>query len=170
MSMRMCSMLCLLLSSFDIFCVRFDWEMVRKKVCWHKTRHVLVQWNQHKSDFGWIVHTISTYLSSHFASASQARGPWFESRWEHSSFSLTSPNFVPVAPRVAISGMGQARIENNLCIYLFITPISLVCASCIPPIVPLVSVPRRTLQLLNRALFLLFGGTNSSLTVPNCFD
>ena len=27
---------------------------------------------------------------------------------------------VPVAPRVAFSGMGQARIENNLFIYLFI--------------------------------------------------
>ena len=54
------------------------------------------------------------------ASASQVRGPWFESRWEHSSFSLKSPDFVPVAPRAAFSGMGQARIENNLFIYLFI--------------------------------------------------
>ena len=53
------------------------------------------------------------------ASASQARGPRFETRWELSSFSLKSPDFVPVAPRVAFSGMGQARIENNLFIYLF---------------------------------------------------
>ena len=52
------------------------------------------------------------------ASASYARGPGFEIRWEHSSFSLKSPDFVPVAPRVAFSGMGQARIENNLFIYL----------------------------------------------------
>ena len=48
------------------------------------------------------------------SSASHARGPRFESWWEHSSFSLKSPDFVPVAPRVAFSGMGQARIENNL--------------------------------------------------------
>ena len=48
------------------------------------------------------------------ASASQVRGPRFLSRWEHSSFSLKSPDLVPVAPRVAFSGMGQARIENNL--------------------------------------------------------
>ena len=47
------------------------------------------------------------------ASASQARGPRFESRWKHSSFSLKSPDFVSVDPRVAFSGMGQARIENN---------------------------------------------------------
>ena len=32
---------------------------------------------------------------------------------------LKSPDFVPVAPRVAFSGMRQARIENNLFIYLF---------------------------------------------------
>ena len=44
------------------------------------------------------------------ASASQARGPRFEFRWEHSSFSL---NLVPVAPRVALSGMGQARINTS---------------------------------------------------------
>ena len=50
-------------------------------------------------------------------SASQARGPRFETRWEHSSFSLKSPDFVFVAPRVAFSGMRQARIENNLFIY-----------------------------------------------------
>ena len=42
----------------------------------------------------------------------------FETRWEHSSFSLKSPDFVPVAPRVAFSGIRQARIENNLFIYL----------------------------------------------------
>ena len=48
------------------------------------------------------------------ASASQVKGPRSESRWEHSSFLLKSPDFVPVAPRVAFSGMGQARIENNL--------------------------------------------------------
>ena len=53
------------------------------------------------------------------ASASQARGSRFESRWEHSSFSLKSPDFVPVVPRVAFSGIGQARIENNLFIYYF---------------------------------------------------
>ena len=52
------------------------------------------------------------------ASASQARGPRFESRWDHSSFSLKSPDFVPVAPRVAFFGMGQARSEINLFIYL----------------------------------------------------
>ena len=46
--------------------------------------------------------------------ASRVTGPRFESRWEHSSFSLKSPDFVPVAPRVAFSGMGQARIENKL--------------------------------------------------------
>ena len=51
------------------------------------------------------------------ASASQARGPRLETRWEHSSFSLKSPDFVPVAPQVAFSGMRQARIENNLFIY-----------------------------------------------------
>ena len=50
--------------------------------------------------------------------ASQARGPRIEPRWLHSSFSLKSPDFVPVASRVAFSGMGQARIENNLLIYL----------------------------------------------------
>ena len=44
----------------------------------------------------------------------QARGPRFESRREHSSSSLKSADFVPVAPRVAFSGMGQARVENNL--------------------------------------------------------
>ena len=55
-------------------------------------------------------------------SASQARGPRFESRREHSSFSWKSPDFVPVAPRVAFSGMGQAKIGNNLYIYLFISP------------------------------------------------
>ena len=61
-----------------------------------------------------------TILPSHEAinlghvSASQARGPGFETRREHSSFSLKSPDFVPVAPRVAFSEMGQARIENNL--------------------------------------------------------
>ena len=48
----------------------------------------------------------------------QARGPGFESGWEHSSFSLKSPDFVPVATRIAFSGIGQARIENNLFIYL----------------------------------------------------
>ena len=47
------------------------------------------------------------------ASASHARGPMFESRWEHSSFSSKSPDFVPVAPRVAFSGMVQAKIEND---------------------------------------------------------
>ena len=52
------------------------------------------------------------------ASASQARGPGFESRREHSSFLFKSPDFVPVAPQVAFSGMRQARIENNLFIYL----------------------------------------------------
>ena len=41
----------------------------------------------------------------------------FGSRREHSTFSLKSPDFVPVAPRMAFSGMGQARIENNLFIY-----------------------------------------------------
>ena len=51
------------------------------------------------------------------ASASQARGLRFESRWEHSSFLLKSSDFVPVAPRVAFSGMAQVRIENNLFIY-----------------------------------------------------
>ena len=53
------------------------------------------------------------------ASASQVRGPKFESRREDSSFSLKSPDFVPVAPRVAFSGMGQARIENNLFIIYY---------------------------------------------------
>ena len=47
--------------------------------------------------------------------------------WEHSSFSLKSPDFVPVAPRVAFSGMRQARIENNLFIYLL-------CTACDDPI------------------------------------
>ena len=51
-------------------------------------------------------------------SASHARGTRFGSRQEHSSFSLKSPDIVPVAPRVAFSGMGQAKIENNLFIYL----------------------------------------------------
>ena len=48
------------------------------------------------------------------ALGSQAKGPGLESRWEHSSFPLKSPDFVPVAPRVAFSEMGQARIENKL--------------------------------------------------------
>ena len=51
------------------------------------------------------------------ASASQARGPRFESLREHSSFSLKSPDFVPVAFMEAFPGMGQARIESNLFIY-----------------------------------------------------
>ena len=46
-------------------------------------------------------------------SASHARGPRLESRWEHSSFSLKSPDFVSVATRVAFSGMGRARIGKN---------------------------------------------------------
>ena len=33
---------------------------------------------------------------------------------------LDTSSFVPVAPRVAFSGMRQARIENNIFIYLFI--------------------------------------------------
>ena len=49
------------------------------------------------------------------ASACQASGPRFES-----SISSESPDFVPVAPQVAFSGMRQARIVNNLFIYLFI--------------------------------------------------
>ena len=49
----------------------------------------------------------------------EARGPRFETRWEHSSFSLKSPDFVPVAPRVAFSGMRQARIENNLFYFIY---------------------------------------------------
>ena len=32
-------------------------------------------------------------------SASHARGPWFEPQRLHSSFSLESSDFVPVAPR-----------------------------------------------------------------------
>ena len=48
------------------------------------------------------------------ASASQGRGQRFESRREYNSFSLKSPVFVPEAPRVAFSEMGQARIENKL--------------------------------------------------------
>ena len=32
---------------------------------------------------------------------------------------MKSPDFVPVVPQVAFSGMGQARIENNLLYYLF---------------------------------------------------
>ena len=40
------------------------------------------------------------------------------SRWEHSSFSLKSPDFVHGAPQVAVSGIGQARIENNLLLLL----------------------------------------------------
>ena len=59
-----------------------------------------------------------------YVSASQARGPGFESGREHSSFSLKSPDFVPEAPRVAFSGMGQARIENNLFIYLYSSVLS----------------------------------------------
>ena len=39
---------------------------------------------------------------------------WFKSRRLHSTFSLKSPDFVPVAPQVAFSRMEQARIENNL--------------------------------------------------------
>ena len=50
-------------------------------------------------------------------SASHARGPRFESRREHSSSSSKAPDVVPVAPHVAFSGMGQARIENNLFYY-----------------------------------------------------
>ena len=57
------------------------------------------------------------------ASASQGRGQRFESRREYNSFSLKSPVFVPEAPRVAFSEMGQARIENNLFIYLWVRPI-----------------------------------------------
>ena len=34
---------------------------------------------------------------------------------------FVSPDFVPVAPRVAFSGMRQVRIENNLFIYLYIS-------------------------------------------------
>ena len=53
--------------------------------------------------------------------ASQAGGPGFESRWEHSSFSLKSPDFVPVAPRVALSLEWDRReLKKN---YLFITAI-----------------------------------------------
>ena len=32
-------------------------------------------------------------------------------------------NMAWIAPRVAFSGMGQARIENNLFIYLFMDPL-----------------------------------------------
>ena len=53
------------------------------------------------------------------ASASQVKGPEFESRREHSYFSFKSPDFVPVAVRVAFSGMGRARIENNLFIIYY---------------------------------------------------
>ena len=52
------------------------------------------------------------------ASASHARGPRFESRREHSSFSLKSSDFLPVASMEAFPEMGQARIESNLFIYL----------------------------------------------------
>ena len=61
--------------------------------------------------------SVSVDIIHNIASASQARGPGFESRWEHSSFSLKSLDFAPVASRAAFSGMGQASIENNL-IYL----------------------------------------------------
>ena len=51
------------------------------------------------------------------ASASHARGSRFESRRGHSSVSFKSQDFVPVALRVAFSGMGQVRIEHNIFIY-----------------------------------------------------
>ena len=35
-------------------------------------------------------------------------------------YTFKSPDFVPVAPRVAFSGMGQARIENNLFIISYV--------------------------------------------------
>ena len=35
------------------------------------------------------------------------------------SHQIKSPDFVPLAPQVAYSGMGQARIENNLFIYYY---------------------------------------------------
>ena len=50
-----------------------------------------------------IIHNRSRMMLWFIASAFQARGPGFESRWEHSSFSFKSPDFVPVAPRVAFS-------------------------------------------------------------------
>ena len=53
-------------------------------------------------------------------SASNARGPWFKPRRLHSSFSLKSSDFVPVSPQGLFPGVGQARIETNLFIYLFI--------------------------------------------------
>ena len=53
------------------------------------------------------------------ASASHARGPLFEPRREHSSFSLKYSDFASVAPR-KFPGMGQARIETNSFNYLII--------------------------------------------------
>ena len=67
---------------------------------------------------GYRIHLYDIGVEWRNASASQARGPRFESLREHSSFSLKSPDFVPVASMEAFPGMGQARIESNLFIYL----------------------------------------------------
>ena len=53
-------------------------------------------------------------------SASQARGPGVQVSVGALLFLIeVSGLCTRVAPRVAFSGMGQARIENNLLIYLF---------------------------------------------------
>ena len=104
-------------------------------VCWpnkttslYKINQMVPEWTQCQDR---PLQIYSVWISSFYdigvewrnASASQARGPRFESRREHSSFSLKSPDFVPVASmerelkgiylfvitRVSIPSTGQAH-------------------------------------------------------------
>ena len=68
--------------------------------------------------FGLIFQVLSCLLSDILGvngavinvSASLARGPWFKPRRQHSSCSLRSSDFVPVARRGSFLKTGQAKV------------------------------------------------------------